>query len=563
MRALREEIELVAPLRSTVLLTGETGSGKGLVARELHRRSGCAGPLVTVDCGALAPSLVESELFGHERGAFTGATARRLGRLERASGGTLLLDEVAELPAALQAKLLRALQDREFERLGGERTLDVRARVVAATHRDLRQEIRAGRFRQDLYFRLAVLQLAVPALRARPGDLPLLARALLERMAPRLERPAPLLTPGALARLARHPWPGNVRELSNVLERLWIRRAGRPVEAADVEAALDPPLATDELRPAEQLARALAAEGGNVAAAARALGLPRSTLRRRLRRHGLRSAASAAEQGRESVPDHQAQRDHAQDALVEAHEELLGDVVQRPAAEPGADAHRSAEPQQRAEMAREGEAAHAEDQGLGQMAEGLAARLGADQRLPRQTQVQEEGCDQGAGGAERGIEEADDSAEADEAQRRVGALGMASQQQPAGSPGRHQHEGADQHAGAGRRQLLRQPQAGEARGHQQQAVAEQDASIDVLALDQGSRSVGDELDDAVDGNRRERRQEEQHHGEQRDASGHADHGRERRGRERSDDQDRELGRLQARPVASRVGRATPAARAPR
>ena len=294
MRALRREIAAVAPLGSTVLLSGETGAGKGLVAREIHRRSRRGGPLAHVDCAALAPTLVESELFGHERGAFTGAVADRAGRLERAAGGTLFLDEIGELGPPLQSKLLRVLQERHFERIGGAVTLAMRARVIAATSRDLRREVEGGRFRADLYFRLAVVCLRVPPLRERGGDLELLTRHLLSALAAQTGLPPPSPTGAFFGRLSRHSWPGNVRELQNALERLLIRYPGRSVDAADLDGILEEgglPAGWAGAAPARdapptdaEIASALREAGGNVARAARRLGLPRTTLRRRLAR---------------------------------------------------------------------------------------------------------------------------------------------------------------------------------------------------------------------------------------------------------------------------------------
>ncbi len=294
MRALQREIAAVAPLQSTVLLSGETGVGKGLTARALHRRSRRPGPFVHVDCAALAPGLVETELFGHERGSFTGAVAPRPGRFELAGSGTIFLDEIGELERPLQAKLLRVLQDRAFERVGGNRTLAMRARVIAATSRDLRREVREGSFRADLYFRIAVVPLALPPLRERRDDIPLLARAFLAGLSRRLELPAPSLSPDFLQRLSAHAWPGNARELHNVLERILIRGAGRRLAAADLDGVLEeglwPPPERTSTSPAsppsaECIAAALRECGGNVARAARRLGLPRTTLRRRIRQH--------------------------------------------------------------------------------------------------------------------------------------------------------------------------------------------------------------------------------------------------------------------------------------
>jgi len=209
-----------APTRSTVLVTGETGTGKELVAGLIHRLSPRApGPFVQVNCAALPETLLESELFGHERGAFTGAERARAGRFEQADGGTLFLDEVGDMSPAIQAKVLRVLQDQHFHRLGGTRPLRTDVRIVAATNHDLEKAIAAGRFREDLYFRLAVIGIELPPLRERPEDVPLLAEHLLAELSHELGRPGRSFTPEALERLRTHPWPGNVRELRNLVER--------------------------------------------------------------------------------------------------------------------------------------------------------------------------------------------------------------------------------------------------------------------------------------------------------------------------------------------------------
>ncbi len=305
MRRLREEIGAVAPVDSTVLLTGETGTGKGRVARLLHRLSERrARPFVHVDCAALSSTLIESELFGHEKGAFTSAAARRLGRFEMAGEGTIFLDEIGDLEPRLQSKLLRVLDDREFERIGGVTTLSMRARVVAATSRDLRRAVREHRFRPDLYFRLAVFHLELPPLRDRLEDLPPLARHGLERVAGRLGLAPPLVSEGLCARLMDHPWPGNVRELLNVLERLAARHPGRALHPGHLDGLLeawsepnvagvpvgrDLPQILDEVEALErrEILAALEWSGGNVTGAARRLHMPRSTLRHRMRKHGL------------------------------------------------------------------------------------------------------------------------------------------------------------------------------------------------------------------------------------------------------------------------------------
>jgi len=309
VKALKEEMRLIAPLASTVLLTGETGTGKGRVARVLHDLSDRAErPFVHVDCAALSPTLIESELFGHERGSFTNAAAQHIGRFELAGEGTLFLDEVGDLEPRLQSKLLRVLDDREFERIGGTRTLRMRARVMAATSCDLRRAVEEQRFRADLYFRLNVFQLSLPPLRHRSADIPLLVAAGLRRATRRLGLPRPTPTDGFEARLMRHRWPGNVRELMNLLERLVARRPGRPLVASDLEGLLEDwtfhlaegsgvrdggertlPALVEEIGECErkEILAALEWSGGNVTGAARRLGIPRSTLRHRIKKYGL------------------------------------------------------------------------------------------------------------------------------------------------------------------------------------------------------------------------------------------------------------------------------------
>jgi transcriptional regulator with PAS, ATPase and Fis domain len=295
MRRVSNEVERFAALSSTVLLLGETGVGKGLVARVLHRRSPRRHlPFVHADCASLAPSVLESELFGHERGAFTGAVGRRIGRLERAGCGTLFLDEIGELDAALQGRLLRVLHDREFERVGSSEPRRFAARIVAATQRDLAADVRAGRFRADLFYRLDVIRIAIPPLRDRREDIPPLCAAALARIAACHGAAPPRLSEPALESLARHAWPGNVRELENALERISARFPGVLVGANEVREALDRHIGRcgDCVRetPAEHpdIARALRDANGNVAAAARSLGVPRTTLRRRIARSGIR-----------------------------------------------------------------------------------------------------------------------------------------------------------------------------------------------------------------------------------------------------------------------------------
>jgi two-component system response regulator HydG len=236
--ALRAAVDLalrVAPTRSTVLITGETGTGKELIAGLIHRSSPrVEGPLVKVNCAALPETLLESELFGHERGAFTGADRQRIGRFEQASGGTLFLDEVGDMSPAIQAKLLRVLQDQEFQRLGGTRVLRTDARIVSATNQDLAGRMREGSFREDLFFRLNVIRIHLPPLRERPEDLLALAHHYLHGFARETGRALRGFSDEALARIRSHAWPGNVRELHNTLERAALLAEGPRIEAADL-----------------------------------------------------------------------------------------------------------------------------------------------------------------------------------------------------------------------------------------------------------------------------------------------------------------------------------------
>ena len=233
------QVRQAGPTSTTVLVQGETGTGKELVARALHEISPRgAGPLVKVNCAALSPALVESELFGHEKGAFTGAQQQRTGRFELASGGTLFLDEIGELPLDLQPKLLRVLQEGELDRVGGNRPVKIDVRIVSATNRDLRKAVDEGRFRADLYYRLAVFTIDVPPLRDRPRDLEGLAQSFLQAAGHRLGKRLDRLAPAALQKLRAHDWPGNVRELSNVIERAAIVASGSVANEGDL-----PPLA--------------------------------------------------------------------------------------------------------------------------------------------------------------------------------------------------------------------------------------------------------------------------------------------------------------------------------
>ncbi len=304
MKSVLETVAAVAPSDSRVLILGETGTGKQLVAQAVHDTSPRrAAPFVEVNCAAIPENLLESELFGHERGAFTGATERRTGRFEEADDGTLFLDEIGEMSFSVQSKLLRVLQDGRFSRVGGSAVLRSRARVIAATNRDLQQEVEAGRFRADLFYRLHVITLTLPPLRRRPGDVPLLAGHFLRRF--RGSRtPALSLTPEALRRLHHYAWPGNVRELEHLMERFAVLHPGPLIDVADLperivrETAGLPADNPDVLlqgdyaaaRAAFELAylrSTLKAARGNMAAAARLAGLDRSHYFRLVRRQGL------------------------------------------------------------------------------------------------------------------------------------------------------------------------------------------------------------------------------------------------------------------------------------
>jgi DNA-binding NtrC family response regulator len=306
LKATFDDLKKVAPTRSTVLIRGETGTGKELIARAIHHGSPRAEkPMVKLNCTAIPETLLESELFGHEKGAFTGADRRKPGRFELADGGTIFLDEIGDVSLAVQSKLLRVLQEREFERVGGLETIAVDVRVIAATHRNLEEMIRKGEFREDLYFRLSVFPLEIPPLRKRKEDLPDLARFFLKRHAKdagRLQLKG--FAADALTRLVSYPWPGNVRELENVIERAVIlcteseridssdlkfldlgpRRQPELTETPSADAPL--PKALERIE-RDELVRAMGESNGSKAAAARALGINRSTLYYRLRKHGL------------------------------------------------------------------------------------------------------------------------------------------------------------------------------------------------------------------------------------------------------------------------------------
>jgi Nif-specific regulatory protein len=286
----------VGATSTTVLITGESGTGKEVVARFVHRSSARkAGPFVALNCAALAEHLLESELFGHEKGAFTGAHAAHAGRLDQAATGTLFLDEVAEMSSAVQAKFLRVLQEREYQRLGGTKTLRADVRVIAATNRDLKAAISRGSFREDLFYRLAVFDIALPPLRERAEDIPLLVNGFVEEIGRHVGRPAAGISKDAMTALTRYSWPGNVRELRNAIERAVILCEGGLIEvehlprfdgAAPASAAGNGPRTIGDAE-REMITQALAKSGNNKSQAARLLGLTRAQLRARIEKYGL------------------------------------------------------------------------------------------------------------------------------------------------------------------------------------------------------------------------------------------------------------------------------------
>ena len=320
MTEVYQVIEKVADTPSTVLITGESGTGKELIARALHENSSRNGkPFIRVNCAAIPRDLIESELFGYEKGAFTGAVTSKPGRFELAHDGTLFLDEIGEIPVNMQVKLLRAIQEQEFERVGGIKTIEVDVRLVAATNRDLQEEIRQGRFREDLYYRLNVVQVRLPPLRERTSDIPLLVEHFLRHFRAKLKKDVRGVADGAMERLLSHPWPGNIRELENVIERCLLFCDGERIDVGDlppelrapgsvapsierapsaeeaVEAAERPPPGLKEaVREAtsrlerELIVRALKQTGGNVTHTARLLKISRKSLQTKMKELGLR-----------------------------------------------------------------------------------------------------------------------------------------------------------------------------------------------------------------------------------------------------------------------------------
>jgi DNA-binding NtrC family response regulator len=310
MRDIFHTVERVAPTRATVLLAGESGVGKDMIARAIHQHSPRkTHPFVKINCTAIPENLMESELFGYEKGAFTGANTSKPGKFEQADGGTVFLDEIGDVPGNIQVKLLRVLQDRQFERLGSNLTRNVDVRVIAATNADLRAALEEGRFREDLYYRLNVVPINIRPLRERREDIPFLAKHFVQKLSKELGTPAREISPAAMERLIAHPWPGNVRELENTIERSLVLASGNVLQPADIR--LEPPRSTAAV-PSQQMPllpegetlehweqmmirEALRRANGNKSQAARMLGLTRNALRYRLSQMGMET--SAAEDG--------------------------------------------------------------------------------------------------------------------------------------------------------------------------------------------------------------------------------------------------------------------------
>ena len=308
MRDIFHTIERVAPTRATVLLAGESGVGKDMIARAIHHHSPRKNhPFVKINCTALPENLMESELFGYEKGAFTGANTSKPGRFEQADKGSVFLDEIGDVPLPVQVKLLRILQERQFERLGSNMTRSVDVRVIAATNVDLRAALEQGRFREDLYYRLNVVPISVPPLRERRGDIPFLAMSFVRKISEELGTPAKQISPAAMDRLVEHPWPGNVRELENTIERSLVLAPGEVLQAADMrietprtnvnssmsqQAPLLPEGETLEHWEQMMIREALRRANGNKSQAARILGLTRNALRYRLSQMGMDNGAA-------------------------------------------------------------------------------------------------------------------------------------------------------------------------------------------------------------------------------------------------------------------------------
>jgi len=308
MRRIFGLVDKVARTASTVLVLGESGTGKELVARAIHRLSGRSGRLVPVNCGAIPEEILESELFGHEKGSFTGAINSRIGRFQMADGGTIFLDEIGEMSPKLQVKLLRVLQEKKVEPVGSTRSVDVDVRVIAATNKDLREEVKAGRFREDLFYRLQVVPVNLPALRERGNDVSLLANYFMERVCEGLGKPTIAFTAAAMERLSTYAWPGNVRELENLIERLAILAESSVLDVIDLpdylvggSSAASAPIRMAEEIPVDGLdfnalvdrfethliSMALSKTNGNKKAAAKLLHLNRTTLVEKIKKKGL------------------------------------------------------------------------------------------------------------------------------------------------------------------------------------------------------------------------------------------------------------------------------------
>lgn len=294
MRDVRQLVQRVAETDASVVLQGESGTGKGMIARLIHSLSRRReAPFLDVNCAALAPQLLESELFGHERGAFTDARERKLGLLEAAHGGTVFLDEIADMDPQVQSKLLKAIEDRRFRRLGGVREIQVDVRIIAATHRDLREEAERGRFRKDLYYRLNVFQIVLPPLRERKEDILPIATAFITELNPILGKHIQGIHPDAVRILEAYPWPGNIRELRNVIERAMILAYGDEIRPEHlpreirVHRGLDAGLLSLEELEAAHIRRVIQALNGNLKKAAEVLGISRSTLYEKIQRYGI------------------------------------------------------------------------------------------------------------------------------------------------------------------------------------------------------------------------------------------------------------------------------------
>lgn len=285
-----QEVSDAAPTPATVILYGETGTGKSLIARVLHQLSRRPGPFIEINCAAIPENLLESELFGYERGAFTGATTRKKGRFELAQDGTIFLDEISEMSMTLQAKLLRVLQERTFERLGSVSTIQTNARIIAATNRDLKAFVGEKKFREDLYYRLSVFPITIPPLRSRSGDLPRIAEHLLERLSAQNGRETPVLDENAVRTLAAYAWPGNIRELENLLERSLIRSKGSRLELPLLEiSGNDRAQAGDDMKSIERRAieAALEKSAGSRKYAAELLGISLRSLQYKIKDYGI------------------------------------------------------------------------------------------------------------------------------------------------------------------------------------------------------------------------------------------------------------------------------------